>query len=173
MYAAYACRHVNTPVWADWSDRLPQRPLCGDILADGTIRRPRAAALTHPHVEFNSAGRLAWLNFDIDTADSFEVWERAHLPTPNGYVQNPANGHGHLLYALNEPVGLLGLSHPKPMALAADIQRGMTRRLGADPGYVNRIAKNPHHQRWRSSWLAAKPYALGDLLDALDGFLLV
>ncbi len=110
-------------VWADWSDRLPARPLCGDILADGTHRRPRLAALSYPHLEFNSAGRLAWMNFDIDTSDSFEVWERAHLPVPNGYVQNRANGHGHLLYALTSPLGVLGLSHEKPIQLAADIQR--------------------------------------------------
>ncbi len=44
----------------------------------------------------------------------------------------------------------------------------MTRRLGADPAYANRLAKNPHHKRWRTSWLATKPYELGDLLEALD-----
>ncbi len=158
----------NPPVWADWSDRLPQRPLCGDILADGTLRRPRTAALSYQHVEFNSPGRLAWLNFDIDRADSFECWERAHLPVPNAYAQNLANGHGHVLYALRTPVGLLGLSRGQPMALAADIQRGMTRRVGADPAYANRLAKNPNSKRWRSSWFAAKPYELADLLEALD-----
>ena len=172
MYAT--ARHAVNPVWTDWSDRLPTRPYCGDVLADGIYRRPREAALLYPHIEFNSAGCIGFMNFDMDVDDSFECWERASVPPPNGFVQNGNNGRGHLLYALREPVGVGGLSHAKPMLYAADVQRGMTRRLGADPCFVNHLAKNPNYKhpdprkRFRVSWIAPLPYTLGDLRDALD-----
>ncbi len=168
MQAAGQSHPGNAPVWSTWTDRIPSRPLCADIFADGTLRRPRPSALSYPHVEFNTAGRVSWLNFDVDTPESFETWDRTHLPVPNAYVQNPANGHGHLLYALNVPVGVLGLSRERPIHLVADVQRGMTKRLGADPAYCNRLAKNPSSPRWRTSWYANKPYTLNDLLGALD-----
>ncbi|MBS0233806.1 MAG: replication initiation protein [Proteobacteria bacterium] len=159
---------MNSPVWAAWPELIPTRPLCADVFADGARRLPRSSALGFRNLEFNSESRVGWLNFDIDSRASFEVWDRANLPAPNAYVQNPANGHRHLLYALSTPVGPTALCREKPMMLAADVQRGMTRRLGADPAYANRFAKNPASSRWRTGWFAAKPYELRYLLDALD-----
>lgn len=159
---------VDSPVWAAWPRLIPARPLCADVFADGARRLPRSSALNFRNIEFNSEARVGWLNFDIDSRVSFEAWERANLPPPNAYVQNPANGHGHLLYALSTPVGLTALCREKPMVLAADVQRGMTRRLGADPAYANRFAKNPASARWRTGWFATQPYELRYLLDALD-----
>jgi len=156
------------PIWTTWADTIPMRPLAADVFANGVYRRPRDEALQCAHIEFNTASRVGWLLFDNDTATSFESWERADLPAPNFYAQNGSNGHGHLAYALRTPVSLLGASRERPIALAADVQRGMTQRLGADPAYANRLAKNPISARWRSSWLVAKPYDLRQLLDALD-----
>jgi Replicase family/Primase C terminal 1 (PriCT-1) len=159
---------ADAPVWDSWRQHIPQRPLSADVLADGMRRRPRQEALQYALIEFNTAGRLSWLLFDHDEEDSFGCWERAGLPKPNFYAQNRSNGHGHLGYQLQTPVGLLGLSRERPIRLAADVQRGMTRRLGADPAFANRFGKNPSHGRWASSWFAARPYDLGDLLVALD-----
>jgi Replicase family/Primase C terminal 1 (PriCT-1) len=159
---------ADAPIWSTWTDRLPNRPLAADVLADGVYRRPREQALHYAHIEFNTRGRLSWLVFDQDTDESFECWERANLPAPNFYSQNRSNGHGHLGYCLNTPIGMLGLSRERPIMLAADVQRGMTRRLGADPAYANRLAKNPTSKRWLTSWYAPKPYDLRDLLGALD-----
>jgi Replicase family len=100
--------------------------------------------------------------------DSYEAWNRASLPAPNFYCQNRTNGHGHLGYPLATPLGLVGRSRKAPIVLAADVQRGMTKRLGADRAYPNRLAKNPHSARWRTSWFASQPYELGNLLGALD-----
>jgi hypothetical protein len=159
---------ADAPIWSAWTDHLPNRPLATDVFADGVHRRPRDEALQYAHIEFNTAGKLNWFLFDSDTDESFECWERAGLPEPNFYAQNRGNGHGHLGYCLKTPVGLLGLSREGPIALAADVQRGMTRRLGADPAYANRLGKNPAHGRWGTSWYAAKPYELRELLEALD-----
>ena len=159
---------VTQPIWAVWTQHLPQTLRAADVFVDGPRLLPREDALKCAHLEFNTRGCLGWLVFDVDQPDSFECWDRAGLPPPNFYAQNRINGRGHLGYCLKRPVGLLGNSRRRPIELAADIQRGMTRRLGADPTFNNRLAKNPTHARWASTWYAPHPYALVDLLEVLD-----
>jgi hypothetical protein len=156
------------PIWEIWTKHLPQALRAADLCVDGARLLPRDDALRCAHLEFNTRACLGWLMFDLDAPDSFESWGRAGLPSPNFYAQNRSNGHGHLGYCLRRPVGLLGHSRRRPIELAADVQRGMTRRLGADPAYNNRLAKNPSHSRWASTWYAPHPYALIDLLEVLD-----
>ena len=145
------------PLWETWTARLPMRPLCCDEFDDGLVRRSRPIALTHRYVQFNNDLFLNWLIFDIDRPDSFEYWETARLPPPNLYVRESLDGHGHVFYALATPVGTCGSHRLKPIEYAAAVQRGMTRRLGADPAYANRLAKNPLHPEWRASWIVKKP----------------
>ena len=110
-------------------DGEPSRwPQCRDAFDDGAFRRWWPKALTHQYVQLNTDAFINWLNFDIDRDNSFEVWERANVHPPNAYIQNPDNGHGHLLYGLAAPVGMataIAVHHQ----LAAAVQRGMTRRL--------------------------------------------
>jgi hypothetical protein len=119
-------------------------------------------------VQFNNDFFLNWLNFDIDRPDSYESWEEASLPPPNLYVQNPSNLHGHLYYALATPIGTCDGHRLRPIEYAAAVQRGMTRRLDADPAYANRLAKNPLHPDWRASWIVAEPYDLATLREPLN-----
>jgi hypothetical protein len=156
------------PIWAVWTQHLPRTLRAADVFSDGPRLLPRDDAIKCAHLEFNTRGCLGWLVFDLDTPDSFESWDRAGLPPPNFYAQNRSSGHGHLGYCLKRPVGLLGHSRRRPIELAADVQRGMTRRLGADPTYNNRLAKNPVHARWASTWYAPHPYALIELFEVLD-----
>ena len=158
----------GAPIWTTWTDRLPTRPLATDVFEDGAYHRPRSMALEFRNIEINTPGRVAFLNFDLDLADSFEAWERARLPVPNAFMQNPTNGHGNALYALATPVGISAFSRAAPIKLLVDIQRGMTRRLKADPAYSNRFAKNPCHPRWRTRWLSPRPFTLGELFEPLD-----
>lgn len=156
------------PIWDNWQDLIPAHPLATDVFADGVRRMPRDEALRHANIEFNTASQIRWFNFDLDQDDSYDALDRANLPMPNIYVQNRSNGHGHALYAVDAFIGLTDASRMAPIRLAADVQRGMTRRLGADPRYANRLAKNPVDGRWASSFMAPSPYHLGDLLAALD-----
>jgi hypothetical protein len=160
--------HLEAPIWRSWTDALPKWPLCCNAFDDGVYRRGLPEALTHQHVQLNTNAFTNWLVFDIDRDDSFEAWERANVHPPNAYIQNPDNGHGHLLYALAAPVGMGDCHRSAPINFAAAIQRGMTRRLGADAAYANRLAKNPLHERWRTSWMAPQPFALTTLLEPLD-----
>ena len=155
------------PVWETWTSRLPTWPLCCDGFSDGVFRRSRLEALKRQHLEFNTPAFLNWLVFDVDQEDSFESWERANLHAPNLYVQNRSNGRAHLGYALATPVGTCVSHRRAPIELAAAVQRGMTRRLAADPAYANRLAKNPLHPEWRASWLNGQPFDLTALLEPL------
>lgn len=156
------------PVWDCWQELLPTNPLAADVFADGLRRMPRDEALQHANIEFNSDRQIRWLNFDIDQQDAYDALDRANLPAPNIFVQNRGNGHAHALYALDGFIGLTDASRVAPIKLAATVQRGMTRRLGADWRYVNRFAKNPLSERWAASFMAPSPYHLTDLLAALD-----
>lgn len=157
--------HQACPIWEDWHDRLPIRPLCADHFADGTTRRPRTAALGYRHIELNPPGRVAWLCFDIDRSDAIFAADEGDLPEPNMAMVNPCNGHAHLAYALEAPVGIAGRSRMGPIGLLRDVESGMIRRLGADPSYVGRFAKTPNHPAWKTVWLTPKPFALGDLIE--------
>ncbi len=92
----------------------------------------------------------------------------ASTSPPNLLVQNRGNGRGHLFYALTTPVGMSASHRSAPIQLCQAIQRGMTRRLQADPLYANRLAKNPLHRDWRASWIAPQPYDPLTLLEPLD-----
>ena len=71
-------------------------------------------------------------------------------------------------YVLAPPVGTCDSHRLKPIEYAAAVQRGMTRRLGADPAHANRLAKNPLHPQWRASWIVGEPYNLATLREPLD-----
>jgi hypothetical protein len=58
-------------------------------------------------------------------------------------VINRANGHEHIYYMIDPAVYTLRQAREKPLKLAADVERGLTWMLGADPGYGHLIAKNP------------------------------
>ncbi len=151
----------HSAVWDRFGDLLPARPYCADYLNEGLLIRARRKALQFRHVQYNDPLRTFWLPFDVDREDAFDAWERGDLPAPNIIVTNPDNGHAHLSWLLKTPVLLKG--RPAPIRYAEAVQRGMSRRLEADPGYAGLIAKNPRHDDWRTQWLAPNAYDLADL----------
>ncbi len=168
MRMTNAKSYQTGPVWTWWSHHMPAKPFATDDFEQGVFRRPKDEAMSKAFIEYNSFGRTAWFVYDIDRADAHEAWEVAGLPPPNIFIQNPKNFHGHLAYALRVPVGLVGLSREAPIRFAADVQRGMTLRLRADRGFINRFAKNPIHPRWRTSFIAPRAFSLAELRDHLD-----
>jgi hypothetical protein len=154
------------PIWAVWTQHLPQTVRAADVFSDGPRLLPRDDAIKCAHLEFNTRGCLGWLVFDLDKPDSFESWDRAGLPPPNFYAQNRSSGHGHLGYCLRRPVGLLGHSRRRPIELAADVQRGMTRRLGAD--LQQSAGQEPGACKVGQHVVCAAPLALIELFEMLD-----
>jgi hypothetical protein len=134
-------------------NRLPRRPFCTNDPHKGVLIRPAKTAVQHRLIQPNAPLEVSWIIFDIDYAGAAFAWEKARLPPPTITVSNPANGHAHLYYGLQTPVGLSDLARRAPVNYAAAIQAAFHARLCADPGYAGRIAKNPFHDAWKSLWV--------------------
>lgn len=145
-------------------NRLPRRPYCSNDPHQGLLIRPAKTAVHHRHIQPNAPLEVAWLVFDIDYAWAAFAWERANLPPPTITVVNPENGHAHLYYGLQTPVGLSNAARDAPIRYAASVQAGFLARLGADSGYAGLIAKNPLHGSWQALWVEHL-YELGELAE--------
>lgn len=145
----------------------PRRAYCTDSPKQGQYICARDVALTHSHIQPNTAGLVRWLCFDIDRMDASVRWEDRHAAPPTLVMMNPANGHAHYAYALAVPVPRTQLARIKPLQYLAAIQEGTRRRLGADPGYSGGLLKTPGHPAWRTSSFAGV-YGLSDLAEWCD-----
>jgi len=158
----------NEPWQENFISTLPPYIQCaGEDFAKGTFKRSRDLALNYPHIQVNSPCRKVWLPFDLDSSDAVRAHEAADLPAPNIVVENMANGHAHALYQLSVPVTFYARSRQSSIHFLADIQRGMTRRLGADRGYSGHLAKNPISDAWRVHHLRDGAYSLTELAHPL------
>jgi hypothetical protein len=142
---------------------IPKRPYCTDDPRSGLQIRSRKSALSYKHIQYNGPNAISWFPFDIDRPDARFAAEDANLPPPTVFVGNPDNGHGHLAYLLGAPVFASNAARIGPLRYAAAVERGLRRRLGADPHYNGLIAKNPLHPDWCTEWLTAEPYDLPTL----------
>ena len=91
-------------------------------------------------IEVNPPHVYAALLFDVDNP-SEEGWYG--LVLPSWIVQNTFNGHMHLGYALETPVGRHDAAGMKPQRYAAHVADRLSLFLGADPGYRGLIHRNP------------------------------
>jgi len=148
-------------VLATFNGNLPRRPYCTNDPSIGIKVRPLRDALTYSHIQLNSPGKTSLLIFDVDHSDAAMRWDDVGLPEPTITVQNPSNGHAHLMYGLQTPVCTSKQARQHPMRYLAAVEQAMMLELGADPGYSGLIAKNPAHPRWRTTW-GSKLYELGD-----------
>jgi hypothetical protein len=150
-----------------FADLIPARPYCADHVHDGLKIRCREVALRHRLLQLNSPQVYTWLPFDVDWAGAYYAARDANLPPPTFIAANPGNGHAHLAWLLRKPVQNFASSHSSPLHYMAAVQRGLRRRLEADPHYSGLISKNPQHLDWRVEWQAPDPYDLDDLADWL------
>lgn len=151
---------------------LPKKPYCTDELGFLSIR-PKAQAIQKAYIQPNPIIRAYWLMFDLDHQQAPRYWaEEHHIPTPNLSVINPENGHEHIYYQIDPAVYTLRQARRKPLALAADVDRGLTRLLDADPGFGKLIAKNPYSTHWIALQWLDRAWGLLELLDRIpDRFL--
>ena len=145
-------------------DMLPRRPYCTDDPRQGQTVRSKKTALGFSHIQPNTSGKVVWLAFDIDEPDGATAWHHRNAPPPTLSIENPSNGHAHLLYALEAPVPHTEAARAKPLFYLAAVQEGLRRKLMADPGYSGHLCKNPLHDRWATKSFASV-YGLGDLSE--------
>jgi hypothetical protein len=145
-------------------DYLPPRPYCTEYLGSLKIR-PKDQAVKDAYIQPNPITRAYWMVFDIDQEESRYWPDEWHVPTPNMEARNPANNHQHLFYMIDPAVYTLRQARRKPLELAADVDKGLTHILNADPGYGKLISKNPLSAKWTVYVWHEKAWGLTELLD--------
>lgn len=150
-------------------ERMPKTALCADDFSDGLKIRRKEHAKKRKHVQFNPSQLVTYLCFDVDKERAHESWHDANLPCPSLIVQNPENGHAHLLYALAAPVPRTEAARLKPLKFLAVVEEGLRLKLGADQGFAGLICKTPNHQSWRTFEPTFEAiYELGELSEWVD-----
>ncbi len=152
---------------ATFPDHLPRRPYCTNSLRDRIFAKDKFEAIRHRYISLNGPTSLAWMPFDVDHAGAYFADDDANLPPANVVMVNPMNGRAHLAYLLAKPVHKYDAARRDPINYYAAVERGFTRRLGADPFYVGLIQKNPVHADWAVEWRRDEPYTLDQLDDWL------
>jgi hypothetical protein len=147
-------------------DYLPKKPYCTDLIGEHGYLciRSKTTAIQYPYIQPNPIHRTYWLVFDLDYP-ARKYWYDEDVPTPNLTVGNPVNEHQHLFYLLDPAIFTLQNARKKPLELAADVDRGLTHLLRADPAYGKQIAKNPTHTRWETHVWHEKEWTLAELIQ--------
>jgi GNAT superfamily N-acetyltransferase len=122
-------------------------------------------AAKEPYIQPNPITRAYWLVFDIDSGESRYWPDEWRVPPPNIEARNPENNHQHLFYMIDPAVYTLRQARTKPLELAADVDRGLTRLLNADPGYGKLISKNPLSPKWNVYVWHGRAWGLLELLE--------
>ena len=125
-----------------------------------------------PKLELNPPHAYAAIILDVDApADSGWPGGKPSIP-PSWLVLNtrPATperrpGGLHVVYALEIPVARHDAAHTLPLSYLAHIADRLAYHLGADPGYVGCITRNPLHPGpgCLTHWARMLPYSLGEL----------
>lgn len=150
----------------DYLELLPDRPYCTDRFGKLLIRSKDRAA-TFPIIQHNSPMVWNWMVFDIDAPDSWFRPEERRLPPPTFIALNRENGHGHAAYLLESPVNSWTATGTGVTRYYEAVERGFTKRLGADRGYAGFLSKNPLSEAWEVDWQAQYAYTLDELNDYL------
>lgn len=131
-------------------DRVPKTAYCTNDFSEGLKLHRKEFAKQKKHIQFNPTQLVNFMVFDLDKDKAHERWFDMNLPPPTLIVQNPNNGHAHLIYALRAPVSRTEASRIKPLRFLAAIEEAYRLKLGADAGYAGLICKTPHHAAWRT-----------------------
>lgn len=158
------------PTGQQWEQLwFPLWPYASDDLKAGIYRMGRGPALERRYIEANpkALSNLLVVDIDHDDAKYRAMWDRKQWQ-PNAIVENPANGHAHAVWALQEPVTRTDYGSRKATAYAAAIVEGLRRSVDGDIGYSGLMTKNPTHDAWDAHWISDELYSLPQLHLHLD-----
>lgn len=143
-----------------------QRPLASDDYRRGVYRMPREEALTKRYIETNPKSLRYCIVLDIDHTDALVRAFRTGLPMPS-WVSEAPTGKAHAGYLLSNAFDTSDPNQQKACRLAARIEEGLRREIGADPGYSGLIMKNPVHEAWDTKWGADALHTLARMAEDL------
>lgn len=151
-----------------FSQRLPVKPYCTDDLSSGLFVRSAMSAIEKRYVQHNGPTHKYWLAFDVDRPHATFEWQDLNCPAPHITIQNPENGHAHLLYGLSVSVRTAADGSSAALRFAAAVEHALALKLKADVAYSGLIVKNPLHQAWKVNAWQRELYDLHWLADSLD-----
>jgi hypothetical protein len=159
----------NLDLFADAS-RWPKRPYCADAKDSPRRILNFERAITKPYIQLNGPLMRSCLLFDLDYAGAAIATEAAGLPWASWAAVNRETGSAHLAYGLSAPVLMDGLGvRDKPIRYMVAIERMISEKLKADPGFSGLITKNPVHPLWRTLRGPQAFFELGELAEYLPG----
>ena len=119
-----------------------QRPLVTNTKKADQGRRSVQEAWAEWHrLQINPPHAYAALLFDVDNPT--ETLDGRPKPLPSWIVTNLQNGHLHVGYALENPVGRHDKARLPPQRYAAHVADRLSLYLNADPGYTALLHRNP------------------------------
>lgn len=133
-----------------FSRNLPYRPYVSNDLSHGLQIRGRENADLYRYIQHNPPAKCHWLVFDCDYPNALARVAAQKLPLPNYVATNPANGHSHLFYGLEDPVCTSEAGQGnKPLWILQRVEHALRELLEADPGYQGFICKNLLNEHWQ------------------------
>ena len=151
-----------------FSQRLPRKPYCTDDLSAGLFIRRAMRAIEKRYIQHNGPTHKYWLAFDVDRPHATFEWQDLNCPAPHITIQNPENGHAHLLYGLSVSVRTAADGSTAALRFAAAVEHALAIKLKADIAYSGLIVKNPLHHEWKVNAFQSELYDLHWLADWLD-----
>lgn len=151
-----------------FENSLPAKPYCTEELGS-TIIRVKEQAKKMAYIQANHPNSRTCMIFDVDRTTAIFDWDDRDCPPPNIIALNRDNGHGHLIYQLENPIHMNHHSRANPIRYAAAVECALRRKLDSDPAYVGPLSKNPlRGDRWQVQTFQPWAYSLDWLADWLD-----
>lgn len=126
----------------------------------------KSSALKKDYIGLNRK-YMSYLVFDIDYEFSYLDADWLGLPVPTITINNPENGHAHILYELETPIVNTDKARMKPLKYFAHVERCFRHQARADKSYAGVVVKNPGSSRWRTT-VINKIYDLQELADYIN-----
>lgn len=164
------------PETLEFYENLANKPYCSDGKnAEGNVFTnilPKAYAIKKALIQPNPPHKIRYIVIDVDDSDTLHktLKELSGVPSPHLIIQNPNNGHAHLVYKLKQPVFMYGKARSHPIRYLAKIEKGLRWALGGDKGYSGNLMKNPVNAMWRTYSVTTAPsegYTLNELEERL------
>ena len=121
----------------------------------------------YKYIQPNHPQVLKNLCLDLDNSklknhNYYEDFEWLNVPPPNIKINNPTNGHCHLIYILDNSIYTKNEKQLKFFNFEKDV---LNFKLDGDFAFRNNLIKNPLHENWDTKIIWEKPYTLNDLYE--------
>ncbi|WP_234084248.1 replication initiation protein [Azonexus sp. R2A61] len=120
---------------------------CANKFDDGISLLPLNYAKHKKNIQVHPF-KKQYIALDIDyPITRFEIVKMG-FKLPTIFIQNPKNGHAHILYELTCPVSFQPNSRKAPQKLFKEVSKVLGEEMGADENYAGHFIKNPLNKAW-------------------------